>query len=72
MKVITRYRLGDIIGTLYETSLRGEPYYEYRIRFHKQIIGRSYVYHKDQKDCLERMRNEMEEIFDSGKMEFIK
>lgn len=71
MKVITRYRLGDMVGTLYETSLRGASYYEYRIRFHKQIIGRSYVYHKDQKDCLERMRNEMEEIFDSGRMEFI-
>lgn len=68
MKVLTRYRLGDMIGTLYETSLKGETYYEYRIRFHKQIIGRSYVYHKDQKDCLERMRNEMEVIFDSVQM----
>lgn len=67
MKVITRYRLGDMIGTLYETKLRGEPYYEYRIRYKKQIIGRSYVYHKDQNDCLERMRNEMEQIFDSGR-----
>ena len=67
MKVISRYRLGDMIGTLYETKLRGETYYEYRIRFHKQIIGRSYVYHKDQKDCLERMQNEMEQIFDSGR-----
>ena len=65
MKVLTRYRLGDMIGTLYETKLRGEIYYEYRIRFHKQIIGRSYVYHKDKDNCLERMRNEMEEIFDS-------
>ena len=65
MKVSTRYRLGDMIGTLYETTLRGEPYYEYRIRFKKQIIGRSYVYHKDKDDCLLRMRNEMEEIFDS-------
>lgn len=67
MKAITRYRLGDMLGTLYETSLRGETYYEYRIRFNKQIIGRSYVYHKDQRDCLERMRNEMEVIFDSGR-----
>lgn len=68
MKVLTRYRLGSLTGTLYETSLRGEPYYEYRIRHKKQIVGRSYVYHKDQKDCLERMRNEMEQIFDSGRL----
>lgn len=72
MKVISRYRLGEMIGTLYETSLRGETYYEYRIRYKKQVIGRSYVYHKDQKDCLERMRNEMEAIFDSAKMRFDK
>lgn len=71
MKVISRYRLGSMIGTLYETSLRGETYYEYRIRYNKQIIGRSYVYHKDKDDCLLRMRNEMEQIFDSGRMEFI-
>lgn len=67
MKVLSRYRLGDMIGTLYETSLRGTSYYEYRIRFKKQIIGRSFVYHKDKDDCLLRMRNEMEEIFDSGR-----
>ena len=37
MKVITRYRLGNMIGTLYETSLRGELYYEYRIRYNNII-----------------------------------
>lgn len=70
MKALTRYRLGNMLGTLYETTLKGETYYEYRIRYNKQIIGRSYVYHKDKKDCEKRMRNEMEEIFDSAKMRF--
>lgn len=72
MKVITRYRLADIIGTLYETSLKGRIHYEYRIRFKKQIVGRSYVYFADKADCLEHMKSDMEQIFDSSKLEFIK
>lgn len=72
MKVISRYRLCDLIGTLYETTLKGETYYEYRIRFHKQIVGRSYSYIKDKQECSERMRDEMETLFDSGRLDMIK
>ena len=72
MKVITRYRLADIIGTLYESSLKGRTTYEYRIRFKKQIVGRSFVYFADKADCLEHMKSDMEQIFDSSKLEFIK
>ena len=72
MKVINRYRLGDLIGTLYKTTLKCETYYEYRIRFHKQIVGRSYVYFKDAEECIDHMQSDMEQIFDSGKLEMIK
>lgn len=72
MKVLTRYRLADLIGTLYETSLKGRTTYEYRIRFHKQIVGRSYSYIKDKQECSERMRDEMETLFDSGRLDMIK
>ena len=68
MKVLTRYRLGSLTGTLYETSLKGEPYYEYRIRHNKQIVGRSYSYYKFKEDCLDHMNSEMEQIFDSGRL----
>ena len=72
MKVITRYRLADLIGTLYETSLKGEPYYEYRIRYNKKIVGRSYssILHKE--EALKRMLDEMEVLFDSSKLGDIK
>lgn len=72
MKVLTRYRLADLIGTLYETSLKGRITYEYRIRFHKQIVGRSFSYIKDKQVCSERMRDEMETLFDFGWLDMIK
>lgn len=72
MIVINRYRLGDLIGTLYKTTLKRETYYEYRIRFHKQIVGRSYVYFKDTYECIDHMQSDMQQIFDSGKLETIK
>lgn len=72
MKVISKWRLSDLQGTVYETSLKGETYYEYRIRFHKQIVGRSYSYIKDKQECTERMRDEMETLFDSGRLDMIK
>ena len=68
MKVLTRYRLADLIGTLYESSLKGRTTYEYRIRFHKQVVGRSYVYFADKTECLNLMKSDMEQIFDSGKL----
>ena len=72
MKVINRYRLGDLIGTVYKTALKRETYYEYRIRFHKQIVGRSYVYFKDAEECIDHMQSDMQQIFDSGKLEMMK
>ena len=72
MIVINRYRLGDLIGTLYKTTLKREIYYEYRIRFHKQIVGRSYVYFKDAEECIDHMQSDMQQIFDSGKLEMMK
>lgn len=69
MRVINYFRLGDLIGTLYKTTLKGETYYVYRIRFHKKIVGRSSVYFDNLGDCLDHMRSDMEQIFDSGKLE---
>lgn len=68
MKVLTRYRLGDLIGTLYETSLKGRICYKYRIRYHKQLVGGSYVYFANKDECLEHMKSDMEQIFDSGRL----
>lgn len=68
MKVISRYRLGDLKGTLYETILRGDPHYEYRVRFHKQVVARSYVYFRNKEECLNRMKSDMEQLFDSQRL----
>lgn len=69
MKVITKYRLADLIGTVYETTLKGRIVYEYRIRFHKQIVGRSYAYINTKKLCIDQMCDEMEMLFDSQRLD---
>ena len=71
LKVNSKYRLCDLTGTVYETTLKGQKCYVYRIRFHKQIVGRSYVYFNNAGDCIDHMRSDMEQIFDSGKLEMI-
>ena len=68
MKVITRYRLGDLIGTVYQTSLGGQPEYIYKIRHKRQVKGVSYVYLHNQEDCLNQMISHMEQIYDSDKL----
>lgn len=59
MKVISRWRLDNLIGTLYETKLGGRIEYEYRIRCGKKVVGRSCVYFHDAEVCFEKMEDEM-------------
>lgn len=59
MKVISRWRLGNLIGTIYQTTLGGRTEYEYRIRNGRKIVGRSFVYFHEQEVCFEKMNDEM-------------
>ena len=36
MKVISKWRLGNLLGSLYETKLTGETHYTYKIRYNKK------------------------------------
>ena len=64
MKVISKWCLGNLIGTLYETTLGGRIQYVYKVRFNKQIVAQSYVYFNDKYNCLSKMSNDMSYLYD--------
>ena len=63
MKVISKWRLGNLLGSLYETKLAGEIHYVYKIRYNKKV-AQSYVYFRDKDECLNRMNDDMYYLYD--------
>ena len=43
MKVISKWRLGNLQGTLYETTIGGEIHYVYKVRYNRKVVAQSYV-----------------------------
>ena len=70
MKVISKWRLGNLQGTLYETSIGGETHYVYKVRYNRKVVAQSYVYFKDKDDCLKRMNDDMYYLFDGDRSLF--
>jgi predicted transcriptional regulator len=68
MKLINKLEMGGMVGSLYQTSLRGRTYYVYKIRYNKTIVGRSYVYINGLDRASDMMKNEMEML--TGQMTF--
>lgn len=44
MKKINQIKIGELVGTVYQTTLKGRIYYVYKIASNKQIIAESYSY----------------------------
>lgn len=66
MKVISKWRLGNLLGTVYETTLGGRIQYIYKVRFNKKVVAQSFVYFNDKDDCTRRMSEDMNYLFDGN------
>lgn len=70
LKVNSKYRLYDLTGTIYETSIGGEIHYVYKVRYNRKVVAQSYVYFKDKDECLKRMNDDMYYLFDGDRSLF--
>jgi SAM-dependent methyltransferase len=70
MKVISKWRLGNLQGTVYETTIGGETHYVYKVRYNRKVVAQSYVYFKDKDECLKRMNDDLYYLFDGDRSLF--